>query len=60
MTKPHAPPPRATGGTETGAESGPPLAGVRVLEMSQIISGPFCTVMLANLGADGDDMTTVL
>jgi formyl-CoA transferase len=38
-------------------EAGPnaaslPLAGVKVLEIGQIIAGPFCTVMLAGLGAE--------
>lgn len=45
-----------------------PLRGVRVLEIGQIIAGPFCTLMLAGLGADvvkiempgqGDEMRSV-
>ncbi|KAA0236575.1 hypothetical protein EDM76_08070, partial [bacterium] len=29
-----------------------PLAGVKVLEFTQIIAGPFCCMLLADMGAD--------
>jgi crotonobetainyl-CoA:carnitine CoA-transferase CaiB-like acyl-CoA transferase len=32
--------------------SGQPLAGVRILDLSRLLPGPFCTLLLADLGAE--------
>ncbi|MPZ18912.1 MAG: CoA transferase [Luteitalea sp.] len=52
-TSPQPPPPAPNQGAEPASPARPhPLEGLRILELGQLIAGPFATMLLAWFGAD--------
>src|ERR1700733_3647528 len=46
------PEPRGQSGMSTGDKAGRPFAGVRILDFTQVLAGPYASYQLALLGAD--------
>ena len=44
--------PRRTSRPAASGRTRPPLHGVRVIDMTRVLAGPFCTMSLGDMGAE--------